>query len=266
MKKHILLFIAVLLAILAHGQKLSQIKDVTATAAEVNRLAGVTGNVQTQLNAKLDTSAVVDYGTYVYTKTQVDSVAARRRGTTAFLQLYGSAVKTTTVIASPASTNSATLIDNTLLLYALEKQPWPLICTEARWFQYTAGNYTADNENRIGLYKLVGTTYTLVASIPDDANLWVATSNTEVIKTFTAPYTSAANEQLYLGFLYNNSAQTTAPLLQGVNSGNTEWFNTDFMGTTNYLVAQKSGVNTLPASFDSSTTSRANTIPLALIF
>lgn len=266
MKKLIILIFAGLLAVLAHGQKLSQIKDVTATAAEVNRLAGLRSNVQEQLDSTVKYNDGVALETVTYTKAQVDSIAARRRGTTAFLQLYGSAVKTTTVIASPASTNSATLIDNTLLLYALEKQPWPLICTEARWFQYTAGNYTADNENRIGLYKLVNTTYTLVASIPDDADLWVATSNTEVIKTFTAPYTSAANEQLYLGFLYNNSAQTQAPLLQGVNSGNTEWFNTDFMGTTNYLVAQKSGVNTLPASFDSSTTSRANTIPLALIF
>lgn len=266
MKKLIILIFAWLLAVLAHGQKLSQIKDVTATAAEVNRLAGLRSNVQAQLDSTVKYADGVALEAVTYTKAQVDSIAARRRGTTAFLQLYGSAVKTTTVIASPASTSSATLIDNTLLLYALEKQPWPVICTSASWFQWTSGSYTADNENRIGLYKLVGSTYTLVASIANDGNLWAATSNTAVSKTFTTPYTSTANEQLYMGFLYNNSAQTTAPLLQGVNSGNTEWFNKNFIGTTNHLVAQKSGVSTLPESFDASTTSRFNTMPLILIF
>lgn len=204
--------------------------------------------------------------TDVATTAFVQNEMLAKVSTTAFLQKYGSTVKTATVIAGMYTTSSATLSDNALLLYALEVQPIPITCTTVRFFQFTAGSYTADQNNRIGLYKLVGTTYTLVASIANDANLWVNSSNSVVTKTWTTPYTAAANEQLYVAFLYNNSAQTTAPLIQGVNSGNTEWFNKTMWGTTNLLVAQKGSQNDLPASFDSSTTSRLNTIPVVLIF
>ena len=245
---------------------------IKPTLNEINFIQGVNDTIQKQIDLKYsktqaDTTFVKVADGWqlrdsIYFESEVDS----KISTTGFLKKYGSTVKTASVIAVIYSTSSATLSDNTLLLYALEIQLISITCTSVRFFQWTAGSYTADQNNRIGLYKLVGTTYTLVASIANDANLWVNTSGSVVTKTFDTPYVAPANEQLYIGFLYNNSAQTTAPLIQGVNSNAVEWFNNTMWGTTNLLVAQKGTVNDLPTSFDSSTTARFNTIPMLLIF
>jgi hypothetical protein len=78
----------------------------------------------------------------------------------------------------------------------------------------TAGDYTADAYNGVGLYTVSGGTYTLVASSADDGNIWKATSFTLLTKAFSATY--AADPGVYMvGLLYNSSAQTTAPVLQG---------------------------------------------------
>jgi hypothetical protein len=78
----------------------------------------------------------------------------------------------------------------------------------------TAGDYTADAYNGVGLYTVSGGTYTLVASSANDGNIWKTTSFTLLTKAFSATY--AAVPGVYMvGLLYNSSAQTTAPMVQG---------------------------------------------------
>lgn len=52
-----------------HGVTLAQL-GVTATAAELNYLEGATSNIQTQLNAKAESSVLSNY----YTKTEIDNL------------------------------------------------------------------------------------------------------------------------------------------------------------------------------------------------
>jgi hypothetical protein len=88
--------------------------------------------------------------------------------------------------------------------------------TGVKWYQNTQGAYTADNNNKIGLYTYSGGTMTLVASSTNDGNIWKAASNTWASKAFSATYAAAAG-LFFIGFLYNSSAQTTAPVLGGTN-------------------------------------------------
>lgn len=118
------------------------------------------------------------------------------------------------------------------------------------WLQQTKGVYTGDNYNGIGLYAISGTNLTLVASTTNDANCWATpAANSMNSKAFSIPYNAAAGVY-YIGWLYNQSAQTTAPTIQAkpntVNfsfSNNTPFYTINmFLG---YSVASQS---TLPAS------------------
>jgi hypothetical protein len=72
----------------------------------------------------------------------------------------------------------------------------PIIISQAtrltglRWFQRTSGNYTASDNNRIGLYKLEGSSLRLVASCTNDVTLW--RSNGSRFKAFRAAYEASA--------------------------------------------------------------------------
>lgn len=73
--------------LLSYGQNWSKIKGVTPTATEINRVKGVTSDIQTQLNNKYDKSEGVSATTYFYTREQVDSILNAKYGN---LQLTGS--------------------------------------------------------------------------------------------------------------------------------------------------------------------------------
>lgn len=96
----------------------------------------------------------------------------------------------------------------------------PVLVPDARtingvtWFQRTAGSYTADNTNGVALYSYSGGTLTLVADSGNVGTIWTAGANTFPTRNFTTPY--LAQPGLYfVGLLYNQSAQTTAPALTG---------------------------------------------------
>lgn len=83
--------------------------------------------------------------------------------------------------------------------------------TGVKWYQKVIGSYTADNNNKVGLYSYSGGTLTLVASSTDDGNLWqTASSETFGTKAFSSTYDAAAG-LYFVALLYNTSAQTTAP-------------------------------------------------------
>lgn len=89
--------------------------------------------------------------------------------------------------------------------------------TGIKWYQNTKGSYTANNENRIGIYTYSGGTITLVASTTNDGNLWQTAANTTYgSKALSSPYSASAG-LYFVALLYSSSAQTTAPQI-GVGS------------------------------------------------
>ena len=76
------------------------------------------------------------------------------------------------------------------------------------------GVFTADNNNKVGLYTNNGTTLTRVAQSTNDGNIWKVATNSSAKTAFTSTYAAAAGSY-WLAYLYNSSAQTTAPALPG---------------------------------------------------
>lgn len=84
--------------------------------------------------------------------------------------------------------------------------------TGVKVYVRTAGNYTGDQTNAVALYSYSGGTMTKVAESANTATLWTSAAN--AIQTIAFSSTYAAQPGIYyVGILYNNSAQTTAPAL-----------------------------------------------------
>lgn len=128
----------------------------------------------------------------------------------------------------------------------------------------TQGAYTADNNNRIGLYSLSGTTATLVASTANDGNLWKATADVVTAKAFSVAYAAAAGVY-YLAWLWNHSATTTDPVQRAfpaLASG---------IGTLDLTAGLKfsgvlAGQTDLPATQDMSAVSGASSRPFVYLY
>jgi len=104
-----------------------------------------------------------------------------------------------------------TLLNNVLYVEAVYISTTMTI-TGVKFSLSTAGDYTANSHNHVGLYSYSGGNITLVAKSTDDGDLWKATANTLATKAFSATY-SAAPGVYYIGIEYRNSAETTAPKL-----------------------------------------------------
>lgn len=104
--------------------------------------------------------------------------------------------------------------------------------TGLKFYVRVVGNYTGDNNNRVGLYSYSGGTLTLVASSANNASLWTSAAN--AIQTIPFSSTYAASAGLYFAaFIYNNSAQTTAPTLESGVALNNLVMASTAMGFTN---------------------------------
>lgn len=114
------------------------------------------------------------------------------------------------------NTTAITMVDNRIYLLPIVVKRDTII-TGVKFTNQTQGNYTADNNNKVGLYSYSGGTLTLVASSTNDGNLWKGAANTLQTKAFTTPYLAVAGVY-YVAMLYNQSAVTTAPALFGTNS------------------------------------------------
>lgn len=74
------------------------------------------------------------------------------------------------------------------------------------------GNYTGDNNNRIGLYSYDSAgTLTLVASSANNANLWTSAANAIQTIPFSAPYNLVTPGMYFVALLYSNSAVVANP-------------------------------------------------------
>jgi hypothetical protein len=127
------------------------------------------------------------------------------------------------------------------------------------WLQNTLGVYTANNENKVGLYTYAGGTATLVASSANDTNMWSGSSIpsivTYVTKSFSStPYNASAGFY-YIALLMSFSAVTTPPtFFAGANyaSNNLLQRGVDFPNGA-LLTAARTTVASLPSSVTVST-------------
>jgi hypothetical protein len=127
--------------------------------------------------------------------------------------------------------------------------PTAATITGARWFQNVAGVYTADNYNGVGLYSYSGGTLTLVASSTDDGTIWKSTGTQS--KAFSTPYSAVAGVY-YLGFIYNSSAQTTAPSIVG-SPNKTSGAYIDFTNSAKINATLTAATLTTPIAMSSTT-------------
>lgn len=175
-------------------------------------------------------------------------------------ELLGSPIVAETFNLPLVMANTSTaLVDNTVRFVAVYLDRAKTL-TGIKVYSVTAGSYTGDNNNRVGLYTYSGGTLTLVASSTNSASLWTATANTVQTIAFSSTY--AAQPGLYfVGLLYNQSAQTTAPSLAGGTAlGNLSRAALDYtnsakvfgtLGTSNDLPSSQamSGITGVTASY-----------------
>lgn len=162
-------------------------------------------------------------------------------------QLLGSSIKSVSLscISLTNLTTSGALTNQQIRFFAVYL-PKAQTITGVKWMQLTAGNYTANNYNGIGLYSYSGGTLTLVASSTNDGNIWkVNSTNLFQSKAFSSTYAAAAGVY-YVGVLYCSSAQTTAPGIYAATTGNATY---DF---TSVISATLNTQTTLPSSQASS--------------
>lgn len=196
----------------------------------------------------------------VYFKDDVDALfLAKTIGMYNLLINLGSDVKGVPVGANFANTSNVALADN-IQYFGMCYVPNDVTVTGIRFVQAVAGNYTPDNTNGIALYSYSGTTYTKVVETTNDTgdpNIFEASANTVVTKAFSTP--SAITKGFYaVSFLYNSSAQTTAPSLSGINTTVPMVFSKEFVGTSMHIAAQTTaGQNTFPTTMTVANTVRS---------
>lgn len=100
--------------------------------------------------------------------------------------------------------------------------------TGVKFYTTTQGVYTADNNNKVSLYTYSAGTMTRRADSTTNGNLWKTAANAWTTQAFASTYAASPGLH-FIGWLYNSSAQTTAPVLGGTqlnsNAGNLDYTN-----------------------------------------
>jgi hypothetical protein len=131
------------------------------------------------------------------------------------------------------------------------------------WFYLqTSGVFTGDQVNSIALYSISGGTATKIAETANDPTIWTGTANAWKNVAFATPV-AVTKGDYYVTFLYNNSAQTTAPGLGGgpalFNAAVGSLF-PNSVRTSFTLAAQTTQPSTITLSSTSATTQTRNVI------
>lgn len=218
-----------------NSNSISSLNTVTyPSLTEISYVKGVTSAIQTQINNKPSNTEVVSG-----------------------YQGLGSSVKAVP-IGLNLLLNFATatqMVTGRFLLTPIYLSTTSTI-TGVRWFQAIIGNYTANNYNGVGLYSVSGGVATLIASSTNDGTIWQTfATGTWGNKAFSSPITNLVAGTYYIGALYNNSAQLTAPSLQTITSSSIIFQVFDFTaGKLNVTLASQL---TLPSPLTLSTTTGA---------
>lgn len=209
-----------------NGQPITGPGDIAVTATA--SWGSVTGNITTQSDLL---SLIIDKDILAY-------------------QALGCNFKSGTVGQSLFYANtSSSLVDGQIRYIATYLQKAETI-TGLKVYVRTAGSYTGDNNNRIGLYSYSNGVLTLVASSANSSSLWTSAANAIQTIPFSSPY--AATPGIYfMALIYNQSAQTTAPALaSGVALNNIAMSSTAFGFTNSAKIYGVSSSTDLPASIN----------------
>jgi hypothetical protein len=200
-----------------------------ASPTEMGYLSGVTSGIQTQLNAKLASSAY-DWIPATAYQTLGSSIKGFNLGVPGVDRLTGAVAFTTGQIR--------------FISYYL---PQAATITGVKWYQTTQGVYTAASYNGVGLYSYSGGTLTLVASSTNDGTIWQTASNTWGTKAFSSPYSASAGIY-YVACIWVSSSITTAPSIGVASSMSQSSVATfDFLNSAK-LSATLSTQTSLPSS------------------
>jgi hypothetical protein len=244
------------------------------TTAELNRVAGVTSAIQTQINGRVRAvdSTGNAAGNYVTRKALVDSLANSGYATPqdvvdsideyiadgevgVLLTQWNNGIEDNYLKALQAAGMSIKVgpamgfyprVSHTIYdaqaIWTLFYLSDTTEVTGVGFLQETQGNYTADNYNGFAIYSVSGTNYTKIDSTANDGNLWKTAANTSATRAFSAgPH--ELNPGIYYVFLvYNSSAQTTAPKI---------YFNDDL---SNAVVSGLTGTNKIAGTVTAQTT------------
>lgn len=98
------------------------------------------------------------------------------------------------------------------------------ILTSFTFIMSTAFDGTGDNYNGIGIYSIsaIDGSLTKLSETANNPNIWKATAGIPTTVNLPTPLTLQPGKYI-IACIYNNSAQTTAPSMQGV--GATTWYN-----------------------------------------
>jgi hypothetical protein len=165
----------------------------------------------------------------------------------------GSTIKSQTFAAVLQATTSTvnTMTAGRTVYIALNYLEVGATITGVKFYQTTAGAYTATSNNQIALYSYSGGVLTQVAVSADNSALWTGTGNTLRTEPFTTAYVAAAG-QYFVGVLYNASAATTVPAIKAL--AGLDQSNMTTMDFTNSAATQARGSgSSLPTSVNFTT-------------
>jgi hypothetical protein len=128
------------------------------------------------------------------------------------MQALGSTIKAEALTTTINNITAASSMTDGAIFYIAVWLPKAATITGVKFWQAVQGNFTADNENAIGLFTYSGGTLTQVAKSANDGNIWKGTAQSMQSVPFATPYVASAG-LYYIGILYNTSAQTTAPTI-----------------------------------------------------
>lgn len=163
-------------------------------------------------------------------------------------EALGSPILCNTVDFPLQTCNTSTALADGQIKYTAIYLPKAVTLTGIKVYVRVLGSYTADNNNRVGLYSYSGGTITLVASSANSGALWTSAAN--AIQTIPFSSTYAASAGIYfVAMIYNNSAQVTAPALASGTALNNLVMASTAYGFTNSAKLYGTSTGTdLPAS------------------
>ena len=173
----------------------------------------------------------------------------------------GSAIKAETFPFNRMTTGSTPLTDNAMMVRAIYLST-PQVLTGIKWRTVVVGSFTADQNNRIGLYSYSGGTCTLVASCANDATLYqTGLSDAIVTKAFSSVTATLPAGLYFIGALYNSSAVVTGPTISITTAMANAAVNTLDFSNSAVISGSLAAQNDLPSSFAMSSVSGSTAQP-----